>query len=149
MLEYSSIDGEKVIPARFEPSFVPFVRSAEEMSDPSLFPSFGDTCCAYLLDDFRECHRLNLLRIATDPSKESYKASRLRIMAYYCNNVGQYFRSTYESYLGLREIPKDDEESKIHQIYVPRPTFHAEPISEDDMNEELRARNSKRHLSGW
>ena len=106
ILQYSNIQGEKVIPTRFEPSSISFIRPGEEILEyPSHNPGFGNTCITHLLDDFRECHRLNIHRIETNPTKEAYNASRLRVYVYYRNNLGQYFESTYETYLHIAHIP--------------------------------------------
>ena len=150
ILQYSNIRGEKVIPARFEPSSIPFIRPGEEIPEgPSHDPNFGNTCITYLLDDFRECNRLNIHRIETDPTKESYNASILRVCVYYQNNLGQYFESTYETCLHLEKIPEDDETIELSQIYVPRPKFYAGPISKEKMDKNISYRNSKRDLCGW
>ena len=155
ILQYSNIRGEKVIPARFEPSSIPFIRPGEEiLEDSSHDPNFGNTCITHLIDDFRECNRLNIHRIETDPTKESYNASRLRVCVYYRNNIGQYFESSYETYLHIGKtpegkIPEDDETAELSQIYVPRPKFHAGPISKEKMDKDISFRNSKRDLCGW
>jgi len=155
ILQYSNIRGEKVIPARFEPSSIPFIRPGEEIPEDSIHnPNFGNTCITHLLDDFRECNRLNIHRIETDPTKEPYNASRLRVCVYYRNNLGQYFESSYETYLHIGEIPEekipeDDETAELPQIYVPRPKFHAGPISKEKMYKDIPFRNSKRDLCGW
>lgn len=149
-LQYSSINGEKVIPSRTEPSSAPFIRQGEELKDdPMISPNFGNTCVTHLLDDFRECHRLNTLRIETDPTKESYEASRLKIIVYYKNNVGQYFMSAYETNLHLEEIPKENETADLTQIYIPRPVFCSGPIQKEQMDKEISERNKKRDLCGW
>lgn len=44
ILKYSNIKGEKVIPSRFEPSFISFIRPGEEISEsPSHNAVFGDS----------------------------------------------------------------------------------------------------------
>ena len=150
ILQYSNIQDEKVIPARFEPSSISFIRPGEEMpEDPSHDPSFGNTCITHLLDDFRECNRLNIHRIETDPTKEPFNASMLRVYVYCRNNLGQHFESTYETYLHLEKIPEDDETIELSQIYVPRPKFHAGTISKEEMDKSISHRNSERDLCGW
>jgi len=150
ILQYSNIQGEKVIPGRFEPSSIPFIRPGEEITEDSRYnPNFGNTCIRHLLDDFRECHRLNMHRIETDPAKEPYNASMLRVCVYYRNNLGQYFESTYETYLHLGQIPEDDEATELAEIYVPTPKFYAGPISKKEMGNDISSRNSKRDLCGW
>lgn len=150
VLHYSNIRGERVIPARFEPSSISFIRPGEEIPEDNAHnPSFGNTCITHLLDDFRECHRLNIHRIETDPTTDPYTASRLRVCVYYRNNLGQYFESTYETYLHIDDIPKDDETAELLQIHIPRPRFHAEPISKKQMDKDLSSREAKRDLCGW
>lgn len=150
ILQYSNVQGERVIPSRYEPFVLPFIRPGEDISnDRRLSPNFGNTCITHLLDDFRERKRLNILRIETDPTKESYEASRLRVILYYRNNLGQYFESVYETYLGLEEIPEDNKSAELFEVYIPRPKFHTAPIPKEKMDKEISFRNSKRHLCGW
>jgi hypothetical protein len=157
ILQYSNIEGETIIPARFEPIDIPFIRCGEDLPDEQGHNSlsFGNTCITHLLDDFREEHRLNMHRIATDPSRVHYNASLLRICIYYQNNLGQYFESAYETYLiigkrlGLDDnIPNDNETTTLSQIYIPRPKFSAGPIQNDEVNKRIAERNSKRDLCG-
>lgn len=149
ILQYSNIQGEKVIPARFEPASIPFIRPGEEITDRSIFPDFGNTCVTHLLDDFRECHRLNTLRIETDPTREPYNASMLRVCVYYRNSLEQYFESVYETYLHLEKIPKENESAEVTQIYIPRPKFHTRPILKAEMDKKMAERDAKRDLCGW
>jgi len=149
ILEYSSINGEKRIPARFEPARIPFIGVGEEVDDYSIYPNFGNICITHILDDFRERSRLNTLRIETDPTREPYTATRLKIYVYYRNSIGQYFESTYETHLDLDKIPKENEAAEIHQIYIPRPKFYVGPISKEKMDKEISERNAKRDLCGW
>jgi hypothetical protein len=150
VLSYSNIEGEKIIPAYHEPSSIPFIRSGEETKDdPRLSPTFGNTCVAHVLADFQEGNRLNVLRIATEPTKMPYNSSMLRVYASYRNSIGQYFESTYEIYLSLEEIPSDKKDSEIDLIYIPRPKFHAYPISKKELDIKLSERDSKRNLCGW
>lgn len=154
-LRYSSINGEKVVPARFEPYMIPFVKPGDQMADPGVSPSYGNTFITHFFDDARESHRLNLHRIETDPTQESYKTSRLRVMAYYRNSLGQHFRSYYEIEIGFwrkngeKEIPEDNEICDVNMFYIPRPKFHAEPAREEVISKEIESRNTKRELSGW
>jgi len=168
ILQYSDIEGETVIPARFEPADIPFIRCGENLLDEQDHDAciihsqgynslvFGNLCITHLLDDFRECYRLNMHRIATDPSRESHKSSVLRVCIYYQNNLGQYFESTYETYLAIGKtpgldgdnIPKDNETATLSQIFIPRPKFSAGPIQRDEVNKKIAERNSKRDLCG-
>ncbi|HLW39439.1 MAG TPA: hypothetical protein VKX31_03540, partial [Brumimicrobium sp.] len=152
---HSEIKGEKSIPARFEPSMVSFLRTGDELKEDFKYsPSFGNACITHLFDDFRESHRLNVHRIETDPSRESYNASRIRVIVYYKNNVGQYFESVYESYLHLGAdietvFPKDNESGTLTELNVPRAKFHSGPIDKEKMEKEIANRNNKRDLCGW
>jgi hypothetical protein len=150
ILQYSDIGGEKTIPGCIQPESIPFVRPGEEIKgDPSISPNFGNTCVAHVLADCRESHRLNVLRIETDPTKEAYNASMLRVCVCYRNNIDQYFESTYETYVCLDKIPEENESAKIQQVYVPRPKFHARPVSKEEIDKKISERNSKRDLCGW
>lgn len=149
-LRYSSIKEEKIIPARYEPEMIPFIQVGETNSECQ--PNFGNKLVTHFFDDVRESCRLNLHRIETTPSKESYKTSRLKIISYYRNSLGQYFKSFYEAEIcmnGKDPIPKDDEKTKVSIIYIPRPVFHAGPIAKSDMDSEISARANKRNLCGW
>jgi len=152
---YSNVNGEKTIPARFEPDVITFIRPTEEIKDNiNCSPNFGNTCITHLFDDFRESHRLNIHRIETDPSVEPFNASKLKIIIYYRNSVGQFYVSIYETHLHLgknpnSDFPKDDETSELTRILVPRAKFHVSPIDKEKMEKEMNFRNSKRHLSGW
>lgn len=154
-LRYSLVNGEKAIPARFEPFMIPFVKPGDQIAGPGVSPSYGNKFITHFFDDARESHRLNLHRIETDPTQESFKTSRLRVMAYYRNSLGQHFRSHYEIEIGFwrtngeKGIPDDNETCEVDMSYVPRPAFHAEPADENAIAKEIENRNAKRKLSGW
>jgi len=152
-LRYSKIKGESCIPARFEPEMISFIRPNDSVTKAS--PNFGNTTIMHFFDDVRESLRLNLHRIETDPTQESFKTSRLRIIAYYRNSLNQHFKSQYEteialwSPLGKGKIPDDNETTEVSPIYIPRPTFHAGVIDEVAVQKEIAVRHEKRKLSGW
>lgn len=154
-LRYSSVNGERVIPARFEPDMIPFLKPGDQMAGPGVSPGYGNTFITHFFDDARESLRLNLHRVETDPTQESYKTSRLRVMAYYRNSLGQYFRSHYEIEIGFwyrigeKGIPEDNESCEVSMLYIPRPVFRAEPSDEHAIADEIKRRNAKRKLSGW
>ena len=50
ILEYSSINGEKGIPTRFEPACIPFIGVGERVYDYSIYPNFGNTCITHILE---------------------------------------------------------------------------------------------------
>jgi hypothetical protein len=152
-LRYSRIQEEQVIPARFEPEMVPFIRPGDSIGGISL--DFGNTLVTHFFDDLRESTRLNLHRIETDPTREPHLASRLRVVAYYRNSLGQYFKSHYVtevtiwSPLGEEKIPSDDETAEITLLRIPRPVFHAGISSSDETATEISLRDRKRELCGW
>ncbi len=154
-LRYSSVNGEKAIPARFEPDMIPFVKPGDQVAGPGVSPSYGNKFITHFFDDARESHRLNLHRIETDPTQESFKTSRLRVMAYYRNSLGQHFRSCYEIEIGFwrknggKGIPEDNETCEVDMFYIPRPAFHAGPADKKTIATEIENRNAKRELSGW
>jgi len=149
ILQYTNIKGEKVIPARFEPVPIPFIRPGEEIQDDLLSPNFGNTCITHLLDDFRECHRLNIHRLETDPTKESFSSSKLKVCIYYRNNIGQYFESIGEAYLHPKKDLEHNDTNALPLIHSPILEFHTDPISKEKMDKEIAFRNSKRSLCGW
>jgi len=146
VLKYSNIDKETEIPSRHEPTVIPFIQPGEAVKDFN-YPNFGNTCVTHVLDDFRECSRLNKLRLEKDPTQEAYHATKLRIYAYYRNTLNQYFESIYEVQMGCDEIPQHDEIKELH-LY-PDPHFHSGPTTKKEMDERISLRNSKRNLCGW
>ena len=147
---YSKISGSSTIPQRFEPMAVAFIPQGETESGPQIDQSYGNSFVTSLLDEAREAHRLNAHRIATNPSQEFYKMSRLKVFAYYRNAVGQYFKSCYSCEVCIFD-PKDIDKDKfdLSIIYMPSPEFYAIPIKESEMLKELAERNSRRELCGW
>lgn len=154
-LRYSSVNGDRVIPARFDPAMIPFLKSGDSIAGPGVSPGYGNTLITHFFDDARESHRLNLHRIETDPTQESFKTSRLRVFAYYRNSLGQHFRSRYEIEIALwrrngeKLIPEENETCEVDMSYIPRPTFHAEVTNGDATANEIESRSLKRELSGW
>ena len=152
-LRYSSINHEKKIPARHAPDMIPYIKAGE--TNEKCQPNFGNVLVTHFFDDVRESNRLNLHRIETDPTKDSYNTSKIKIVAYYRNSLGQYFNSCYEAEIGIwamngkEPIPNDNEKAKISIKYVPRPIFHAGPILKIEMDSEISSRDSKRELCGW
>lgn len=158
ILRHSKIDNHTVMPMRFEPELVPFIRSADELKGLSL--SFGNKLITHFFDDVREAHRLNLHRIATDPTRESHDASRLRVITYYENSLGQHFKSIYEIEIDIHVIakageklgdgiPNDDESVEVNMMYIPRPIFQSTVFEEASANIEIKNRNKIRDLCGW
>ena len=154
-LRYSSIKGVSCVPARFEPNVVPFLKPGDQITGPAVSPSYGNTFLTRFFDDIRESLRLNIHRIETNPTQESFKTSRLAIIVFYRNSLGQHFRSRYEIEIGFwhlngtKPIPGDDESCDVDMSYIPRPTFHAEPVAEREIEAELAKRNTVRDLCGW
>lgn len=152
-LRYSNINNEKIIPARFEPDMIPFIKPGDSLN--GINSCFGNTFITHFFDDVRESSRLNIHRIETDPTKESYKASRLRVIVFYKNSLGIYFKSSFEAEIGIwkslgeKEIPADNKTAEVTISYVPRPVFHASPIDEGLMGNEIQRRNKIRDLCGW
>jgi hypothetical protein len=151
-LRYSEIQGNRVIPARFEPDVIPFIKPGE--TNLHCAPSFGNKAIIYFFDDVRESFRLNMQRIKSDATKDSFPASRLKIICYYNNSLSQRFRSYYETEIDLfgqddkSPIP-DDKVVQVTMIYIPRPVYHATPITDEEMKSELAIRNELRIYSGW
>jgi hypothetical protein len=152
ILAYSSINGERTIPSRFEPQMIPFISPGQTVEDSS--PSFGNTLIAHLFDDYREKDRLNIHRIETNPTQEPFSASKLRVIVSYRNSIGQHFESTYETHIHLGEtgtlnIPKDDESIGMIKMNIPRQRFQAGPTSAGQVDMRLQTRNRLRDLCGW
>jgi hypothetical protein len=149
---HTNISGEKFIPSRFEPNKIPFIKPSETLD--KYHPSFGNKFITHFFDEVRESSRLNIHRIETNPTQEPYKESRLYVYCYYKNTFGQFFKSSYSIEIGLdpssdNPFPKDDETCEVVMYYIPRPSFHIEPISIKKMEDEIQKRNLKRDLSGW
>lgn len=154
-LRYSTVKGENVIPARFEPDMISFLKQGEQVSGVRVSPCFGNTFITHFFDDVREAERLNLHRIETDPTQESFNTSRLRVIVYYRNSLGQQFRSHYEVEIcfwhlnGTKPFPSDNETCEVDMSYIPRPVFHAGPTTVSEAELDIKNRNAKRGLSGW
>ena len=152
-LQHSDINGLKTIPARFTPEMIAYLRPGENSDKPS--PNFGNTTIAHFFDDVRESNRLNLHRIKTDPTRDSYRASRLRVVVYYRNVLGQYFKSVLETDISLwepgsdNEIPPDDQQCEVHFKVLGRERFHAGTASAEQVSQELELRSQNRFHSGW
>ena len=147
---YSKISGSSTIPQRFEPTAVAFIPQGRTVSGRQIDQSYGNNFVSSLLDEAREAHRLNAHRIATNPSQEPYKMSRLKVFAYYRNAVGQYFKSCYSCEVFINNSKDIDKERfDLSIIYIPHPEFYAIPIKESEMLKELAERNSRRELCGW
>ncbi|MCK5126480.1 MAG: hypothetical protein KAR42_09510 [candidate division Zixibacteria bacterium] len=153
-LRYSSISDINIIPARLGPNFVPYL-CPNEITDRFHSPSFGNKLICHFFDDVREARRLNIHRIETKPTEQSFSTSRLYIYAYYRNSLGQIFKSTYEIEIGLNKaemynpIPSDDEQVDVEMYYVPKPKFNTVPIESRVMDKELNSREANRNLCGW
>ena len=50
---------------------------------------------------------------------------------------------------GKEPIPKDNESVDVQMVYVPRPTYETEPITEKKVSKDILDRNVKRNLCGW
>ena len=167
ILSNNEVDGEKVIPAYSEPRRLSFLIAGQK-SDNNFETNvyFGNKAILYLFDDFREEDRLNQHRINTDPKKEAFKASKIVIIVYYSNNLGQQFKSSFETYVSLgmevkediaaksivakpREVPTDDQEFELDNHPYIRPEFMSGLIKEKEIERELAKRNLNRKLSGW
>ena len=150
-LNHTSISTENIIPSRFEPDVITFLM--EKASKEESF-SYGNTFLIHFFDNSRECHRLNMHRIETDPSKEAFKEGTLHVYAYYSNAFGQTYKSCASfsiSLCGIAEhkIPNDNETAKCHLLYIPKPIFTALPIKMEILSQEIGRRNKKRELCGW
>lgn len=152
-LRYSNINGEKIIPARFEPAMIPFIEPGKRAGDISL--CFGSKFITHFFDDVRESNRLNLHRIETNPTRDAYKTSRLTVYVYCRNSLGQNYRSHFETEISIWSsidkdpIPKDDETAKVSMTYIPRPIFHAGIVDEHVSILEIMERNKLRKYCGW
>lgn len=152
-LKYTSINGEHVIPARFEPDVHPFLRPGDVIKE--IKSSFGNDFIGAFLRDIKEKYDLNTDRIKKDPTQEAYTGPQLRLFVYYRNSLGQFFKSKLECHVGIfarngeYPIPGDDERAGVSQYYVPRPIFNAGPYDEVLMFEEIEKRNPKRAMCGW
>lgn len=165
ILSHTSIDGQKTIPAYGEPRRLPFLTVGEkEVNDFETDVHFGNKAIIYLFDDFRENSRLNMHRIETDPTMESYKAAKVRIIVYYNNNLGQLFQSVYDTHVDMgmdiknekdkviiknKDVPRDDEELELNHHPIVRPVFYSKLLTTSELDSEMRERNIHRDLSGW
>jgi len=171
-LTHSNIEGEKVIPARFEPSMIPFLRQGEEFPDTNqpepdrhaTHQSYGNTCINHMIFDFTKNHELNVERVHSHPTDESYVSTKIRIFVYCKNHLNQYFLSQYETYIepsqiegnpipcfAIRENPglPNDRRIELRANNIPRPKFTTRLIAYEEMMHSINERNRKRNLCGW
>lgn len=118
---HTKINGSPTIPAHDSIRTVPYILPGEKFDthfETDLF--FGKNAVIHLFDDFRENHRLNRLRIDTDPSKEPYEGPKLRIRLFYGNNLDQLFESIFEVFIepGL-EIYEEGGKKKGREKAIP------------------------------
>jgi|WetSurMetagenome_2_1015567.scaffolds.fasta_scaffold48469_4 hypothetical protein len=169
VLKYTDINGVKEIPARFEPSHIPYVIQGQEIGGDVVSQGFGNRCISQMHFDFLNQHLLNRERIQNEPSREPYNSSKIKIFVYYKNHLNQYFISTYETYIypySANNVPipgfaptqapistppilPDDQIIQIRQNYIPRPIFIVKPIEENVITSEINVRNRYRNLCGW
>ena len=109
VLNQATLDGHKVIPSRIDPKQLAFLpTTAEPLSDRSLF---GKQLVSTLLEDMRKCRLLNTNK-AEEYSKQGLHCGRdtyyprIRIFAYYKNNLEVCFRTTYD--IGIFALPHGD-----------------------------------------
>ncbi len=149
-LEYASINGENIIPARFSPSQKSFLMAGKKILDESINLSFGNKFIKYFFESSKEMSKLNQERIRNTPWKDAYQTAKLTIYVYYSNNMGQYFKSEYSIYICLDgKIPRNNEIAKIQKVFIPRPTFSNKIIKKEKVEEEIAQRDLKRNLCGW
>jgi hypothetical protein len=148
ILQYSNIQGEKVVPAQYEPGSIAFVRPGVRVADDlTTNLTFSDACVTHLFDDFRELNRLNLHRIETDPTKKPYQGPILKVYVNYRNSLNQYFESVYETQLSINKIPEENERVQLFQNNLSKPIFHTTPTTKEKVDTELFERNRKRTLA--
>jgi hypothetical protein len=160
-LRYTNIQNENIIPSRFEPEIIPFIKQDETKCDINM--SFGNKFILHFFNDVRESHRLNIHRIEADTNEDVFKTSRLFVNAYYRNSIGQYYFSRFEIEIGIIDIvdsrdekaltrdpiPASYEEKKVSMIFHPRPIFHAGLITKNEIDNNMKMNNRKRKLCGW
>lgn len=157
ILKYVAINEEHKIPQRFDPEFLEFLKPGESVSTQNvrIALSFGNSAAKATLDDLLEAEKLNFERIKSDPSRESHRGPRLRLVVRYSNNLGQRFKTEWEVDLGVWndsggwKMPDRRENIEILYVYVPRPSTRATPESETEMTSDVKRMSNKRNLSGW
>jgi hypothetical protein len=146
---YSNIN---VIPSRFDPEYIPFLNNSEKKI---IDMHYGNKAIKNFFDDVRESFRLNIHRIETDPSKESYPCSTLVIYVYYRNSLNQYYISTYNIEIDLitsineNPIPAEDKSIKVDIINYRSSKYTSKLYELKKINEEIESRDKMRSLSGW
>jgi hypothetical protein len=160
-LRYSNIQNENIIPSRFEPDIIPFIKQNEKKCDINLI--YGNTFLLHFFNDVREAHRLNIHRITAGTKEEVYKTSKLYVNLYYKNSIGQYFYSQFNIEIGIIDIvdsrnekelskdpiPASNEVKDVSMILIPRPEFHSGLITKKEIDNNINKSNKKRDLCGW
>ncbi len=59
----TEINNEKIIPSRFEPPMIPYIRQSEVIRNMQTVQVFGNSCIEKLLFDFKQSYLLNIERL--------------------------------------------------------------------------------------
>jgi hypothetical protein len=159
LLRYVNVKGEQRIPQRFDPESLEYIRRDEIITPDKarISLSFGNLAVRATLDDLVEEERRNFERLEKDPTRESYRGPRLRLVVRYSNNLAQRFKTEWEADLGVWnteagggwKLPERRTNIELTHMYVPRPIFHSGPETENEMRSDLNRMAANRPLSGW
>lgn len=167
ILKFTDIRGEKIIPARFEPVQIPFIRQGDAINNRNISQFFGNTCVSKLIFDFLQEDLKNRERLQNNPSQEPIHSSRLKVFVYYKNHLDQFFMSIYETTimpstadgepipgfmptsLPLRPaVIQDNHSITVIERRYPTPRFLVKPIESAKLVKEMATRDKKRGLCG-
>jgi len=169
ILQFAKIEGYDigVAVSRFHPACIPFIEAGHvvDEKDERLFGiNFGNRCIDALVDDINKCwdterwkEVLKEAQRGERPFARNWMEAfemlaqppRLRIVAYYRNHLEQYFKSAFETTIDLPKELEETEPYDVRLMPIPRPSFHAEPITKERMTIELEAHEAIRDIGGW
>jgi len=157
-LPKGNIDGESIIPARFEPDFIPYLKPNIIYPPRKGFLSqnYGNKFINQLLIDYLgEKYKIfepptspRFAILMDDEDLRKVKAN-ITFYAYYRNSFSQYFESVLKVYIHVYRDPDRSTEFLIYQLNLSGQSFNSSPISREKMEYEIKCRNKKRRLCGW
>jgi hypothetical protein len=156
-LPKGNISGEKIIPARFEPDFIPYLKP--NMTIPSekdrLSQNYGNKLIHQLLvdyigEDYKNFHpHLGSPRLWMDDEDLRKIKACITFYVYYRNSFSQYFESVLKVYVHVYKNSKNMDEYLMYQLNLTGQSFNSNPILKEKMENDIKCRNQKRTLCGW
>jgi hypothetical protein len=161
-LPKGTINGQQIIPSRFYPDFIPYLKSGDSLLNPQknekdgpYNQSYGNTLInQMLIDYFGENYKTDIPKqggarlFMWDEDLRKYKAN-ITFHVYYKNSLSQYFESTFKQYIHIWQPTDEPNEYHIESLGLKGQLFNSNPITKEQMENEIVKRDQKRELCGW